>query len=105
MRDGEAVGKRAVVETDRATIAEASEGTQGRTATDIRQSSADGNHLCAKDRNPVGVVAPRDGLWKRDDLLAAVARVAGSGRVGAITSGDIAGTARWREDRLEPSLY
>jgi len=59
-----------------------------------------GDSLRAPDRGSVGVAAPRDGLWLRDDVLAAPAGLAAGWRLAATPSGATGPTPSGRATRL-----
>lgn len=56
--------------------------------------------VCAAHRNSVGVLATRNGLWVRNDLLASVGQVAGVGRVATRVRSVAGPAAQGRPDRL-----
>ena len=62
---------------------------------------ADRDIICVEDGHSVGRLAPRDGMRVRDELLAALARMAGSRGVGEVAQNVVGETAGEREDRLD----
>src|SRR5207249_7482275 len=67
----------------------------------VRPGGADRDHLRAQDGDPVGIPAPRDGLWQWHDLLAAVAGLAGRGRVAAAARGVARSAGASGQNRLD----
>ncbi len=53
-----------------------------RTQAGFRPGGSDGNPLCTQNRDRLGVLAAGNGLWQRDDLLAEIAGLAESWRMG-----------------------
>src|SRR5690349_14040815 len=99
--DGEAAGVGRAVGADRAADPEGEAALPlPRSEADRRPECADGDLVRLADGDPLGVPAAGDGLWLGDDLLAAVARVAGGGRVAAAARAAVGEAARGRSDRL-----
>ena len=67
-----------------------------------RSRGSDGHSLRAEDGHPVGGSALRDGVWIRDDVLAAVAGLAAGRGVGHDPPCAVVPIARGRPDRLFP---
>jgi len=63
-------------------VARAKAAAQRWTATNSQSKRPDWNSFRTQNRNRLGGSSPRDGLRVRDDLLAAIAGMAGRGRVG-----------------------
>src|SRR3989454_8204872 len=55
-----------------------------------------------EDGHPLGVLACRDGVWERDDVLAQAARVVPSGRLAQAASGASRRAGPGRSHRLGP---
>src|SRR5919205_203122 len=73
-----------------------------RPAPRARPRGLDGYPLRAQERHPLGDVAPGDGLRQRRDLLAALARLAAGGRLGALAPVGLGPLRRSGQDRLAP---
>jgi transposase len=69
------------VGADRAAAPAGAAEAQGRTAPGVGPGGADGDPVRAEDGHPLGVLACRDGVWERDDVLAQAARLVPSGRL------------------------
>ena len=67
-------------------------------------SSPNGHPVCAQDGYSVGDVATRNGLWKRDDLLATAAGLASCWSMGAVTPGIVGSIRGSGPDRLVTGL-
>lgn len=83
-RDGKTIGGRSTVAGNRAAIAGAETAAPAISGTqaDRQPACADRNRVCVEDRHRVGGSAAGTGLWQRDVVLAADARVAGGRSVG-----------------------
>lgn len=69
-----------------------------------RQSRGVDRHLVrAEDWHRLGGLAPRDGLWIRHDVLAAIGCLAEGGRLGQAARPAAGRVAAGRPDRLDPS--
>jgi transposase len=73
---------------------------QGRSSPHTRPSLPYRHPVCAQDGHAMGVSAPGNGLWQRHDLLAASARLAGSGRLAENMAGFAGRIGTGRCDRL-----
>src|SRR5215213_8389741 len=62
-------------------------------------------HLRAKERHPLGDVAPRDGLWLWSYVLATLACVAGGRGMGAAAPSALGSPWRSRPDRVGARLF
>src|SRR5919199_6211968 len=62
-------------------------------------------HLRLEERHPLGDAPQRDGLRIRIDVLAALARLAGGGRVGRAAPGALGSSGRGRPDRLGAGFF
>ena len=71
-------------------------------ASRARPRGLDGDPLRAQERHPLGDVAPGAGLRQRRDLLAALARLAAGGGVGALAPVGLGPLGRSGQDRLAP---
>src|ERR1700691_3858490 len=84
-------------------VATAEVEAEGRSPTGSRSRGADGDLVCSAHRLPVGISAAGDGLRLRHDMLASVARLARTRRVGNNLAA-LAGRVRiGRRDRLVQS--
>ena len=75
---------------------------QGRTAPGVGPGGADGDPVRAEDGHPLGVLACRDGVWERDDVLAQAARLAPSGRLAQAAPGATRRAGPGRSHRQGP---
>jgi hypothetical protein len=57
---------------------------KGRTAPGVGPGGADGDPVRAEDGHPLGVLACRDGVSERDDVLAQASRLVPSGRLASV---------------------
>ncbi len=89
----------------RAAITRTSTQTQRWATTPEQSGSIDRDLVCAQDGHPLGDATPRNGVWQRDDVLAAIARLAGSWGVGTTASGFVGTLVHSRADRLVPGMY
>lgn len=70
-----------------------------------QSSGIDRDPVRTQDRYSLGDAAARDGLWQRDDLLEAAARLAGSRGVGTTASGLVGTLVHSRADRLVSGMH
>jgi len=67
----------------------------------VGQSTGSDRHfVCSQNWHSVGIIAPRDGMWFRHDLLAAAPQVAEGRRLETHPRGPFGKTSRSRPDRL-----
>jgi transposase len=75
---------------------------QGRKTADQQPGCLNGDSFCAQNRNSVGISSPGNGLWLRDDLLAATSRLATSRDMGQNAPYFTQQTSPRRPDRFFP---
>src|SRR6266508_5961116 len=68
----------------------------------VGPGGADGDPVRAEDGHPLGVLACRDGVWERDDVLAQAARLVPSGRLAQAAPGASRRAGPGRSHRLGP---
>lgn len=71
----------------------------------IRPGCTDWNSIRAQNRHPLGNAAARNGVWQRDDLLEAAARLANSRGMGAVPSSSAGSFVPGRPDRLVSGMH
>src|SRR5205814_8253567 len=99
-RYGETVGERRPVGRGGPAIAPTPTARHAWAAAGARSGGADGHHLRAQDGHPLGVPAPRDGLWQWCDLLAPLTGVAPGRGVAAVAPRVAQPLGRGGPDRL-----
>ena len=68
----------------------------------VGPGGTDGDPVRAEDGHPLGVLACRDEVWERDDVLAQAARLVPSGRLTQVAPGASRGAGPGRSHRLGP---
>jgi len=98
--DGQTAACRRIVGTNRTIAAAGSCQAEGWPAAGIQPTGADRYLVRAADRLSLGVFSPGTGLWVGHDLLATLARLAHSRRVGKNLAGAARRTGAGRRNRL-----